>query len=571
MLPRGTPMVDHALLRDLTLVLAAAIAVVLVLHRVKLPAIAGFLVAGAVLGPSGLSLVRDAARIEVLAEVGVVLLLFTIGLEFSLSSLRRIARMVCVGGALQVGLTLAVTYALSRALDFAPARALFFGFLVALSSTAIVLRGLSERGEVNALHGRLIVGVLLFQDLCVVPMMLIVPMLAVDDARPMAVARALAEAAVVMALALLAARFIVPRVFHLVTRTGRRDGFLLAVVLACGAIAWATAEVGLSLALGAFLAGVILADGEYGHQALADVLPLRDLFTSLFFVSMGMLLDLTVLAEEPLVVTGLAGALLFGKFALAALAVLVMRLPLRVAVLSAVALAQIGEFSFVLADLGGDLGLISPRERALFLDASVLTMLVTPLALRLGPHLAAGARRLEGVERILGLRQVNDGHATDELRGHVVLLGFGVGGELLATALRRAQLPYVIVELDPERVRTARARGEPIHYGDATNAEILQRVRVADAAHVVLLLNDPDATLRATRAVRGRAPNVPLTARARFSADERHLSAAGADHVVAQEVEASLEIVGAILRAERIEALDATQIVEALRAERRAT
>ena len=560
---------DHPLLRDLTVVLAAAVAVVLALHRLKLPAIAGFLVAGALLGPSGMSLVRDHERIETLAEIGVVLLLFTVGLEFSLASLRRIARMVCVGGALQVGLTLAATYLFARWLGFEPARALFAGFLVAMSSTAIVLRGLSDRGEVDAPHGRLIVGVLLFQDRCVVPMMLAVPMLAAGDAEPAAVGTALLQALLVTAAALFAARFVVPRGFHLVTRTGRRDVFLLAVVLACAAIAWSVSLVGLPLALGAFLAGVVLADSEYGHQALADVLPLRDLLTSLFFVSVGMLLDLEVLAREPLAVAGIAGALLAGKFGLVVLAVLVMRLPLRVAVLSGLALAQVGEFGFVLAEMGGKLGLLSARESALFLDASVLTMLVTPLALRVGPHLAESARRLEALERLFGVRHQRDAQHGEKLEGHVLLLGLGIGGEMLATALRNAGLAYHVVELDPARVGAARERGEPVSYGDATSPEILVRAHVKDAAQVVVLLNDADATLRATRAARALAPEVPITARARLSADVKRLLDAGATHVVAQEVEASLEVVGSVLVRAQLESEAALRIVDDLRALRR--
>ncbi|MCY3001699.1 MAG: cation:proton antiporter [Planctomycetota bacterium] len=544
------PMPEHGILRDLVVVLAAAILGVMLLHRLRLPAIAGLLLAGACVGPTGLGLIEDADAVARLAEIGVALLLFTIGLEFSLSGLRRIAWMVGVGGALQVGLTLLATFAIARLAGFEAERAVFAGFLVALSSTAIVLRSLSEHGETDAPHGKLIVGVLLFQDLCVVPMMLVVPMLAEGRAHPGAILRALAEAGAVVVATVVLARFILPRAFRLVARTQRRDVFLLAALLVGAGIGWATSAAGLSLALGAFLAGLVLADSEYGHQALADVLPLRDLFTSLFFVSIGMLLDLDVLRAEWLAVTLVAVGLLAGKFLVASLAGLVLRLPLRVALLSGAALAQIGEFSFVLAGAGAERGLLNPRELAIFLDASVLTMLVTPLVSLAGPWLVASAGKLEKFDTFLHAR-----HAPEEARaarhGHTVVLGFGVGGELLARALEAAGLDYVLVDLDVERVRSARERGSPVTFGDVTRPEILEQAGVCEAAQVALLVNDPQATLAAVRAIRRLSTRVPITVRARYLRDAPLLRAAGATHVVAQEVEASLHVTADVL--ERLE------------------
>ncbi len=528
------------------MVLAAAIVAVLLLHRLRLPAIAGFLVAGALIGPAGLGLVDRNEDVDRQAEIGVVLLLFTIGLEFSLASLRHIARMVFVGGGLQVALTTAAIYALARLAGFTPERALFAGFLVALSSTAIVLRSLSERGELGAPHGQLTVGVLLFQDLCVVPMMLIVPMLAAGTASALSVSFAVGKAAIVMVGTVVLARFVLPPVLRAVARTGRRDVFLLTILGVCAGIAWATSLVGLSLSLGAFLAGLVLADSEYGHQALADVLPLRDLFTSLFFVSLGMLLDFQVLRDEWLLVGLLALGLMLGKFALATLAGLLMRAPVRVALLAGAGVAQIGEFSFVLAQLGFDVGLESEHELAEFLNASVITMLLAPLVGSLKPHLGRLAARLRPIDRWLAARPIAE-RVTRERSGHIVVLGFGVGGELLASALRAAELPYEILDLSIERVRFARERGEPIEFGDVTHSDLLERVHVRHAAQVAILLNDPDATVRAVRAVRSMNPGVPITARARLRADVPRLRAAGATHVVAQEVEGSLQVSSEVL------------------------
>ncbi len=536
------------LLEDLVLILGTALVTVLVLDRLRLPAVAGFIVAGAFVGPSGLAWVGDTHEVERLADVGVVLLLFTIGLDLSLAELRRIGRLIVLGGGLQVGLTTLAVWGLARALGLPSPQGVFVGFLVALSSTAIVLRGLAERGETDAPHGRLILGVLLFQDLCVVPMMLVTPLLAGGGGGAWAIPKALAEAALVVAACLLLGRVVVPRAFALVARTRRRDLFVLAVVLACAGIAWLTSLVGLSLALGAFLAGIVLADTEFGHQALADVLPLRDIFTSLFFVTIGTLLDLRVVVSRPGLTLGLVAAVILGKAGVAALAGLAMRFPARAAIISALALAQVGEFSFVLARLGSELGLLGAEPMRLFLAASVLSMLVTPLALSVGPRLAAGAARLRGLERLLGIRDEPERAAAEGLSGHVLVLGYGVGGELLAEALHAARVPYAVLDMNAGRIRAARERGEPAWYGDVTSAEILERVGAARARQIAVMLNDPGATLRAVRLARRLAPEAAILARVRHVAEVPLLVAAGATQAVAQEFEASLELIGQVLK-----------------------
>jgi CPA2 family monovalent cation:H+ antiporter-2 len=542
-------MSELRILGDLVVLFATALVVVVILSRLRLPAIAGFLVAGALIGPSGLGWVGSVHDIEQIAEIGVVLLLFTIGLEFSLADLRRLGRTLVVGGGLQVALTTAAVAGLAHLGGVSPARGIFYGFLVALSSTAIVLKGLAERDETDAPHGRLVVGVLLFQDLCVVPMMLLVPMLGGAGGGPAPVARALLTAGAVVLVTLAFARVIVPRVLRLVAATRARDIFILAVVVLCGGIAWLTSLVGLSLALGAFLAGLALADSEYGHQALSDVLPLREIFTSLFFVSMGMLLDPHILTAAPGAVLGLVGGLLVGKAGIAAVAGLVVRLPLRVAVLGGVALAQVGEFSFVLARLGERHSLLDADDLRLFFAAGVVTMLVTPFALRFGPHVAAGAARLRALDRLLGPGGEDLAAVSPGPSGHVVILGYGVGGRMLAEVLRGASIPFVAVDINAERVREARRQGEPLHFGDVTSPDILAHVRVGAARHVAILLSDPGATLRAVRAARRLAPRATIVARARYVADVPTLLKAGATEAVAQEFEASLEVIKRVMQA----------------------
>jgi CPA2 family monovalent cation:H+ antiporter-2 len=536
------------LLRDLVVILAAAVAVVLVFRRLQLPAIAGFIVAGALLGPSGLGWVGNAENIGHLAEIGVVLLLFTVGLEFPLGEMRRLRRVLTVGGGLQVLLTTLATAAIASAWGAGAPKTVFLGFLVALSSTAIVLKGLTERGEVDAPHGRLIVGMLLFQDLCVVPMILLVPALAGQGGSGVELARVLAMAVAVVAAALALARWVVPRALHFVAASRGRDLFVLAVVLVGAGITWMTSLAGFSPALGAFLAGMVLADSEYGHQALSDSLALRDLFTSLFFVSIGMLLDVRTGVEQPGMVAGVVAAVLLGKAAIAGFAGLVLRFPVRIALLAGFGVAQIGEFSFVLARQGADLGLLTAGEMRVFFAASVVTMFIAPLALRFGPGLAAGASRFGGLHRLdsatSGALAVPAGQPDPQ----VVILGYGVGGELLAEVLREAAVPFVALDLNAQRVRQARLDGTPLYYGDVTSREILERAGVATAAQVVVVLNDQRATLHAVRVAREVGPKAVITARARYVGETQELLAAGADEVIAQELEASFAIIERVSR-----------------------
>ena len=540
------------LLRDLVVILAAAVAVVLVFRRIQLPAIAGFIVAGAALGPAGFGWVKDLEDIRHLAEIGVVLLLFTVGLEFPLGELRRLGRVLTVGGGLQVGLTTAATAALAAAWGASASKALFLGFLIALSSTAIVLKGLTERGEVDAPHGKLVVGMLLFQDLCVVPMILLVPALAGQGDGAASIARVLVTAVLVVAAALTLARWVVPRALHFVAASRGRDLFVLTVVLVGAAITWMTSVAGFSLALGAFLAGMVLADSEYGHQALSDSLALRDLFTSLFFVSIGMLIDFRSGLDHPWLVTGVVAAVLLGKAAIAAFAGLLLRFPVRIALLAGFGVAQIGEFSFVLGRQGTDLGLLTADELRVFLTASVITMFIAPLALRFGPGLAAGASRLRGVGRLDSATSGGIALPEDQAAPQVVILGYGVGGELLAEVLREAAVPFVALDLNAQRVRRARLEGTPLYYGDVTSREMLERAGVAAAAQVVVVLNDQRATLHAVRVAREVGPKAVIIARARYVGETHALLAAGADEVVSQELEGSFTIIERVAREARI-------------------
>ncbi len=533
------------------MIAAAGTAVTAILARLRLPAVAGLLVAGALLGPHGLRLVTEVKAIEALAEVGVVLLLFSIGLEFSLTRLKHIFRRVALGGAVQVVATAGAAAGVALLLGESPARAVFYGFVFAMSSTAIVLRALADRGESDAPHGRFIVGTLIFQDLCVVPMVLILPVLAVPRP-PAAVAAevglALGKAAGVVVATLLVARLLVPRLLRAIDATRSRELFLLAVIAICVGTALTTSLVGLSLALGAFLGGMVVADTDFQHRAMGEIIPLRDAFVSVFFVSLGMLFDGRSLLARPATVGLLLCGFVAGKAAIAMVSAAVMRFPARASWLAGIGLAQFSEFGFVLSTLAVSLRLIDAKAQAALLAAGILSMFLTPLLIRFAPHLTAGERLIAPLSRLLGVRAVDEPEAGDPERHDVIVIGYGIAGREVARALSAAGLSYVALELNAETVRRAREEGEPVFYADATSAEALEHARVQRARAVVVLINDPQAALRVVDTVHRVAPAVPLLVRTRYFADREKLHDLGASEVIAEEVEASLEVMARLLR-----------------------
>jgi CPA2 family monovalent cation:H+ antiporter-2 len=535
-------------LRDLVLVFAVAVAVVVLLRRLRLPSISGFIVAGALVGPNALALVPDVHEVELLAEIGVVLLLFEIGLELSLERVRRMWRAVLLGGTLQVLATAGVTTLIARSLGVGMRQALALGAIVAISSTAIVLRGMAERGELETPHGRLTVGILVFQDLSVVPMMLSIPILAGTGLRFDEALLALGKSLALLVLVIGAAGLIAPRLLHLVAKTRQRDLFILAVAVVCLATAWAASSIGVSLALGAFLGGLVVSGSQYRHQALADVIPFREVLTSVFFISIGMLIDHARLVGRLDVIGAMTLAILLGKFAIVFFVGVAMRLPLRICVLAGAALAQVGEFSFVLGRAAESAGLLVDPLAADLLVAIVLTQLVTPMALVAGPHIAAGVSHARLLTRLLDVKPCEDA-STEEgpLEEHVIVAGWGATGQELVSSLQSLEIPHVVVDLNPTSVRQARAAGCRAFYGDVTSAAVLEHVGADTARSAVIAINDPLAAERAVRALRSLAPRLHILVRARYLADIEDLLAAGASEVVTAELEAAVEVTGRVL------------------------
>jgi CPA2 family monovalent cation:H+ antiporter-2 len=526
-----------SLLVDLVLAYGLALILMVALGRLRVPPIIALILSGTLAGPAALGIVSTPEEVDQLAEIGIVLLLFTVGLEFPLREMRRLWRTVAGAGLAQVGGTAALAGATCWALGIGLGTSVFAGLFLALSSTAIVLKELGRRNRLDAPAGRVTTGILLFQDLCVVLLLLAAPMIA-GAVEPAAIPGVLGRALLALAGVAVVGRYALPVLLRLVTGSGQREAFTLAVLVASVGTAAAGAALGLSMALGAFLAGLMLAGSEFSHQVHAEVRPLRDLLTSLFFISLGMLLVPAVALQHLGLIAAIALVTLLAKAVVAALAVGLAGGSLRISALAGLYLAQVGEFSFVLGRDALELGVLPPDLWNLLLPASILTMVVTPGLVSLGPRVA---------ESLATIRRRPTEHAAAATPvSRVLILGFGVGGRVIAASLRQFDIPYAIIDLNGASVRQARGLGEPITYGDATSPDTLGAAGVAHARAVVIVLSDPDASLKAVRAIRRLAPAVPVFVRARYRTEAVLLQQEGAI-AVAEELEASLEVLAQVL------------------------
>jgi CPA2 family monovalent cation:H+ antiporter-2 len=534
---------EAGILRELIILLAVSLPITYLFHRAKLPALVGFLITGVFIGPYGAGIITETTVVERLADIGVVLLLFTVGLEFSISDILKSSRQFLIGGNVQVLSTIASVMAIALLFGFPPAQSLFFGFLASLSSTAIVLKMYTDRNELESAHGRLAVGILLFQDIAVVPMMLLLPVLSeagrAGVVTPLSVLISLGKAVLGLFGVYFAARQFVPFLLHQVIRLRNREMFFLLVVLLCLGTAWVTYSLGLSLALGAFLAGLIIAESEYSHHITAEIMPFRDYFASIFFISIGMLLHVEFFRSHWMVLVLVAAFLILVKTGTVLATAAALRYPVRSSLLAGFGLAQIGEFSFLLAQQGQERGLMGGDTFQMFINASILSMLAAPFLIQAGPLLTSRITELAPESSEKG-----DGCS---MTAHTIIAGYGLNGLNLAKTLKATHIPYVVLEVNADTIRKARSEGEPIIYGDITRKDVLQRAGVACAKVIVFAVSDYAATRIAVRMARSLNPSIFILIRTRYAGDVDELYKLGADQVIPEEFETSVEIFSRVL------------------------
>ncbi|MDP3296118.1 MAG: cation:proton antiporter [Thermodesulfovibrionia bacterium] len=539
---------ESEFLKSLVIIFGISAVVVFLLQKLKIPSIVGFLVAGVIISPYGIGLVKDTHAVEMLAEIGVILLLFTIGIEFSMKKLLRMKKAVIVGGGVQVLLTITLSAVAAYLVTGHTNKSIFFGFLIALSSTAIVLKMLTEKGETDSPHGRIMTGILIFQDLCVVPLMLFIPVLSGEVINIIDASIKMAKAVLIIIAVLLSARWIVPSLLHQIVHTRSRELFITTIILLCLGIALLTSRFGISLALGAFLAGLIISESEYAHQATADILPFKETFIGLFFVSVGMLMDIGYVSDNYLKIA-IAVILIFGlKIITGMFSAMLTGIPLRTSFHVGLGLAQVGEFSFVLAIAGKASGLITVDFYQVFLSSSVVTMIMTPFILKTAPSFSAWVISWHLLKKVGRLKKISEIEGTPRKRhGHVIIIGFGLNGRNLARVLREMDIPYVVLEMNSDTVLEMKKKGEPIYYGDGTSKEILHKLSIENARLLVIAISDPASTRRIVSIARHENPNIYIIVRTRYIAEVDDLRKLGADDVIPEEFETSIEIFSRVL------------------------
>ena len=543
------------LLKEVVIILGLSVLIILIFQRMKLPSILGFLITGMIAGPNGLSLIGAAHEVEILSEIGIIFLLFIIGIEFSIRGLIKIRHTVLLGGLMQVGGTLLLTTAFAYLLGLSLPKAVFMGFLISLSSTAIVLKLLQERGQMNTPNGKIALAILIFQDLIVVPMILVTPLLAGNSGNLlMSLLLMAGKFLMVVGLLYILARYVVPLLLDRVVKARSRELFILTMVVICFATAWLTSSVGLSLALGAFFAGLIISESEYSHQATASILPFREIFISFFFVSVGMLTDLQYFVGNLPVLLLFTLAVIVLKLLIIIVTVMLMRYPLRTALISGFTLFQVGEFAFLLSTIGLRHNLLEQDVYQNFLAISILTMGMTPFMIAYAPAISdwlirAGlpARVRDRLMQVRNRRKLPEDSSSTTWHDHLLLVGFGINGHNVARAAAKAGISYAVIELDPEIFHQAKAEGEPIVFGDAADEMILQHVNTHEARVVVIAISDPHATRKIISMIRRLTETAHVIVRTRYVTEIEETLRLGADEVIPEEFETSIQIFTRVL------------------------
>jgi CPA2 family monovalent cation:H+ antiporter-2 len=509
----------------------------------------------------------DSERVRALAEIGVVFLLFEIGLELPLDRLRRLWRSAVIVGTTQVVLTMGLVAGGAMLFGWDTGPAVILGGLVAMSSTALVMRQLADRGQVDSPHGQLAVSILIMQDLSIVPLLLVIPLLASSgSSSPAALALSILQLVAALGVVLAVVRFVVPPVLARAAQARSSDLFSLLAVLVVLGSAFFAQELGLTLAVGAFLAGVAASTSPYTHQLFSEVVPLRGVLLGVFFTAVGMLFDPGVLVDHPgFVAAYLAVALLLKGVIITLANTWLLRQSLRIGAMAGLALAQTGEFTFVLAEAARRAGLIEEWVHQGVIAGSIVSLMATPFLIRIAPKVGdwvSGGRVLD--ERNGG--PLLDGLAADGPdAGRVVVIGFGIGGQTLARLFRSLGLRYVVVEAHALGAEQARKRGEPVVFGDATRPQVLRRLDVGHARLAIVAISDALATRRIVSRIRAISRDVPILARTRYVLEVDSLETAGATAVVAEEFESSIELVARALQLFRIPDASILKFTEALR------
>lgn len=532
-------MQQYSFIKDIVIILLVSLPIIYVFKKLNIPSILGFLVAGIIIGPYGFKLIAEVHDIEIMAEIGIILLLFSIGLEVSFGALIQMRKILFYIGILQILLTVFISGLIFYLFSIPLNRSIFYGMLISLSSTAIVLKILSDRNELSSPHGRISLVILILQDLAIVPMLILLPVLGGGKHYSvLQVFMQLFYAFGAVAVIVVLARFLIPKILYQLVRLRIREAFTVGTIMLLLGTAYLTNLIGLSFAIGAFIAGLIISESDYSYQITADILPFKDAFNSIFFVSVGLLLNIQFVLENFLLLLAVTALIIILKTSVITLLVKIIKYPFRTAVITGLSLSQIGEFSFVLSQSGLNFNLMSNNFYNAFLASSIFTMLLTPFFIKLAPGLGQKVGEILPASRI---------PSAPVLKDHVIVVGFGLNGKNLARVLKETGIPYIIIEMNPETVKAEKLKGENIIYGDITKAEILSAAFIREASVIVFAISDPSASRRGLKLAKTLNKNVYTIVRTRFTSEINNLKQMGADEVIPEEFETSIQIFSKVL------------------------
>ncbi|WP_321287282.1 cation:proton antiporter [uncultured Sunxiuqinia sp.] len=557
---------ELSLLKDIVIIFALSTVVNFLFTKIKVPTIIGYLLTGVITGPYFLGIIGSHHQIELLAEIGVVLLMFTIGLEFSINHLLRIRKIVFLGGFMQLILTAGITMLIARLYSMGWTGALFVGFLTALSSTAVVLKLMQERSEITSNYGRTVLGILIFQDIILIPLLLFTPMLGgeVSDQGGQLLVL-LGKTIVLVGLVYIGNRWLMPRLLTLVAHTKNQELFMMSIFAICLSVALLTAEMGISLAFGAFLAGLMISESEYSHNAFGQLIPFKDTFTSFFFVSIGLLLDLSFVANHFMLVVSTVLLVLFIKMVIAGGTAFILGHTFRGTIMVGFALCQVGEFSFILAQSGLKYEIIPEYYYQLFLAVAIISMSVTPLLMMLSAPVATRMLRFPlpklWVDGLFPLPQIE----IPELKNHVVFIGKDSRSLNLSVMAKYLNMPYISIIFDPGTVKKLQAKGETVIYGDATNEPILEKAHVKTADIVVISVGNQIVSMSIIDRIRHLTPHAFIIVRTKKVNDIQELYRLGANQVIPEEFETAIDLFERILRKRLIPQREINMIIAKIR------
>ena len=560
---------ELTILKDIVIIFLLSTFVNLLFTKIRVPTIIGYLLTGVVAGPYALAIIGSPKEIELMAEIGIILLLFSIGLEFSLNHLLKIRKIVFWGGFMQLSMTTLIAMLIIQLLDISWIPAVFIGLITALSSTAVVLKVLQDRTELTSNYGRTVLGIMIFQDVVLVPLLLFVPLLSGHSLNfPLELLILFLKAFLIIGLVYAGNKWFMPKVLHMIAQTKSQELFFMSILLICLSVALLTSELGMSLAFGAFLAGLMISESEYSHNVFGNIIPFKDTFTSFFFVSIGMLLNLDFVMDNYLLVIFTVCALIVLKMTIGMLTAFTLGHTLKGTILVGIAICQVGEFSFILAEVGLEHHIISSFHFQLFLATAIISMAATPFLIHIANGVADTILKLPLpdflVKGLFPLRQI----PIPDLSGHLVLIGKDSRALNLSVMATHMKLPYVSIVFDPAIARDRMSKGEMVLYGDAVNEPILRKAHIEHARVVIVSIGDMIPALAVTQKVRALNNHGIILVRTKHVQDIEELYRHGADQVIPEEFETSINLFERILKIYLIPMHEINLAVEQIRKDR---